>query len=79
MKTRGQPDDHERVRCPSPLPATAVASASRPHAVTSSIAAPAIASAPTGRFSIRRSIRIRASTGNAVIDIATPMKSANGR
>ena len=62
-----------------PVPATAVASASRPHAVTSSIAAPASASAPTGRFSIRRSIRIRASTGNAVIDIATPMKSANGR
>ena len=63
----------------SPLLAIAAASASRHHAVTSSIAAPAIASAPTGRLSIRRSIRIRASTGKAVTDIATPMKSAKGR
>ena len=64
---------------PEPVPATAVASASRPHAVTSSIAAPAIESAPTGRFSIRFSMRMRASTGNAVTDIETPMKRANGR
>ena len=54
-----------------------VASAIRNHAVTSSIAAQAIASEPTGRLSIRRSARIRASTGNAVIDIATPMNRAN--
>ena len=54
-----------------------IASAIRNHAVTSSIAAHAIVSAPTGRLSIRRSDRIRASTGNAVIDIATPMKIAN--
>ena len=61
------------------VPATAivVASAIRNQAVTSSIAAQAIVSAPTGRFSMRRSARIRASTGNAVIDIATPMNSAN--
>jgi hypothetical protein len=59
--------------------ATAVARAIRNHAVTSSIAAQASVSAPTGRLSIRRSTRIRASTGNAVIDIATPMKSAKAR
>ena len=45
--------------------------------MTSSIAAQASASAPSGRLSIRRSVRMRASTGNAVIDIATPMNSAN--
>ena len=59
-----------------PATATAVASAIRNQAVTSSIAAQASASAPTGRLSIRRSTRMRASTGNAVIDIATPMNSA---
>ena len=43
----------------------------------SSIAALASASTPSGRLSMRRSTRIRASTGNAVIDIETPMNSAN--
>ena len=62
---------------PLPATATAVASAIRNHAVTSSIAAQASARAPTGRLSMRRSTRMRASTGNAVIDIETPMKSAN--
>jgi len=52
-------------------------SAIRNQAVTSSIAAHAIVSAPTGRLIIRRSARIRASTGNAVIDIETPMNRAN--
>ncbi len=61
----------------APARATAVASAIRNHAVTSSIAAAASASVPTGVFSMRRSATIRASTGNAVIDIATPMNSAN--
>jgi hypothetical protein len=56
--------------------ATADASASRPQAVTSSTAAAAIAMAPTGCLSMRRSTRMRANTGNAVIDMATPMKSA---
>ncbi len=60
---------------PDPAVATAIASAIRNQAVTSSIAAEAIAIAPTGRLSIRRSTRIRASTGKAVIDIATPMNS----
>ena len=59
-----------------PLPATAEASASRPQAVTSSTAAAAMAMAPTGCRSMRRSTRILASTGNAVIDMATPMNSA---
>ncbi len=59
-----------------PETAIVVASAIRNQAVTSSIAAQAIASEPTGRLSIRRSARIRASTGNAVIDIATPMNRA---
>ena len=40
------------------------------------MAALASASAPTGRLSMRRSTRIRASTGKAVIDIETPMNSA---
>ena len=62
----------------SPVPevATAVARAIRNQAVTSSIAADAMVRAPTGRFSIRRSTRMRASTGKAVIDIATAMNSA---
>ena len=60
-----------------PDDAIVMASAIRNHAVTSSIAAHAIASEPIGRLIIRRSARIRASTGNAVIDIATPMNSAN--
>ncbi len=60
-----------------PDTAIVVASAIRNHAVTSSIAAQAMVSAPTGRLIIRRSARIRASTGNAVIDMETPMKIAN--
>ena len=59
-----------------PLPATAEARASSPQAVTSSTAAAAIAMAPTGWRSMRRSTRILASTGNAVIDMATPMNRA---
>ena len=62
---------------PEPAAATAVARAIRNQAVTSSTAAHASASTPTGRFSIRRSTRMRASTGKAVIDIETPMKRAN--
>ncbi len=54
-----------------------VASAIRNQAVTSSIAAQAMASDPSGRPSIRRSASMRASTGNAVIDIDTPMNRAN--
>ena len=65
-------------RVADPAAATAVASAIRNHAVMSSTAAEAKATAPTGRLSIRRSTRIRASTGNAVIDIEIPMNSANG-
>jgi len=61
---------------PLPAAAIAVASAIKNQAVTSSIAAQAMVSAPTGRLSMRRSTRMRASTGNAVIDIATPMYSA---
>ena len=60
-----------------PDDAIVMASAIRNHAVTSSTAAHAIASDPIGRLIIRRSARILASTGNAVIDIATPMNSAN--
>ena len=54
-----------------------VASAIKNQALTSSIAAQPIVREPTGPLSIRRSVRIRASTGKAVIDIATPMNSAN--
>ena len=61
---------------PPPEVATAVARAMRNQALTSSMAALASASAPTGCLSMRRSTRIRASTGKAVIDIETPMNSA---
>ncbi len=60
-----------------PEAAIVMASAIRNHAVTSSTAAHAIASEPIGRLIIRRSARILASTGNAVIDIDTPMNRAN--
>ena len=62
-----------------PDTATAVPSAIRIHAVTSSKAAAASTTAPIGRLSMRRSTRIRASTGNAVIDIEMPRNSAKGR
>ena len=78
--TRQNPTARAIVSTTSPnVPATAivVASAIKNQAVTSSIAALASVSAPTGRLSMRRSTRMRASTGNAVIDIATPMKRAN--
>ena len=50
--------------------------AKRHQAVTSSIAAQLIATTPNGVDSIFRSVRIRARTGNAVIDIAIPMNNA---
>ncbi len=45
----------------------------------SSVAAHASARPPVSVRCMRRSVRIRASTGNAVIDIAAPMNSANGQ
>lgn len=56
---------------------SAVARASRHQAVMSSTAAHVRARAPTGVRSILRSVRIRASTGNAVMLMDTAMKSAN--
>ena len=56
--------------------ATPTTTASRHHAVTSSTAAQVRAMVPSSLDVIRRSARILASTGNAVIDIATPMNSA---
>ena len=50
--------------------------ASRHHAVTSSVAAQLSARTPSSVLSIFRSVRIRARTGKAVIDIATPMNRA---
>ena len=52
-------------------------SASRIQAITSLIAAQVRAATPSSVLVSPRSVRIRASTGNAVIDIATPMNSAN--
>ena len=72
----GQARSSRRPRRPSPRLPRRDASAIRNQAVTSSTAAQASVSTPTGRLSIRRSTRMRASTGNAVIDIETPMKSA---
>ena len=62
-----------------PETATAVPSAIRIQAVTSSNAAAASTTAPIGRLSMRRSTRIRASTGKDVIDIEIPTNRANGR
>src|SRR5207248_7020323 len=56
--------------------ATPTTSANRHHAVTSSTAAHVNAIIPSSVLLTPRSVRIRARTGNAVIDIATPMKSA---
>ena len=56
--------------------ATPTTNANRHQAVTSSIAAQLSATTPSSVFSMLRSVRMRASTGNAVIDIATPMNSA---
>ena len=50
--------------------------ASKHQAVTSSIAAQLSATTPSAVFSICRSVRMRASTGKAVIDIAMPMNNA---
>jgi hypothetical protein len=54
-------------------------SASRIHASTSAIAAAARASWPTGVCVTWRSLRMRASTGIAVIAIEAAMNSANGQ
>jgi hypothetical protein len=53
--------------------------ASRHHAVTSSTAAQVMLMTPTFDWSSPRSLRMRASTGKAVMLIATPMKSTNDR
>ena len=47
------------------------------HAVTSSTAAQVSAIEPSEVCDMRRSSKIRASTGNAVMLIATPMNNAN--
>ena len=56
--------------------ATPTTSASKHHAVTSSAAAHVRATTPSSVWLMPRSVRMRASTGKAVIDIATPMNSA---
>jgi hypothetical protein len=57
--------------------ATPDTKARRHHAVASSTAAHAIAVTPSGVLCSRRSVRMRASTGNAVTDIDTPMNNEN--
>ena len=57
---------------------TPTTNASRHHALASSMAAQVSASMPIGVRCSPRSPRMRASTGNAVIDIDTPMNNANG-
>ena len=56
--------------------ATPTTNASRHQAVTSSVAAQPRAMIPSCVLCIRRSVRMRARTGNAVIDMATPMNRA---
>ena len=63
--------------CPGLALATLTTRASKHQAVTSPAAAHARAIMPMRLFCIWQSVRMRASTGNAVTDIATPMKSAN--
>ena len=61
-----------------PLPwTTATTKASSVQAMMSSTAAQARASTPVDVRCIPRSVRMRASTGKAVIDIATPRNRAN--
>ena len=62
---------------PSVARATPTTTASRHQAVTSSTAAQVSAATPRSVRVSPRSVRIRASTGNAVIDIAMPMNIAN--
>jgi hypothetical protein len=52
------------------------ANASKHQAATSLMAAHPSASVPSGVFCIRLSVSIRASTGKAVIEVATPMNRA---
>ena len=59
--------------------AMATTKASKHQAETSSTAAQAIAMAPTRDCIKLRSVRMRASTGNAVTLIAVPKNNANGR
>jgi hypothetical protein len=56
---------------------TPTTKANRHHAVRSSTAAQVSASAPSLVLCILRSVRIRASTGNAVTAIEIPMNNAN--
>ena len=67
-----------RPREPSPAPASATTTASRIHAITSTTAAPASESWPKAVCVIPRSLRMRAITGNAVIDSAAARNSAKG-
>jgi hypothetical protein len=57
---------------------TAVTRARSDQARMSSMAAQARATAPTAVPCMRRSWRMRASTGNAVTDMEAPMKRAKG-
>ncbi len=56
--------------------ATPTTKASRHQAVTSSVAAQPRAMIPNRVCCIRRSVKMRANTGNAVIEVATPMNRA---
>ena len=66
-----------RTAAPSSAWATLETKASRHHAVTSSTAAQVRAIPPIAVLSRPRSVRMRASTGNAVTAIDTPMNRAN--
>jgi hypothetical protein len=61
-----------------PVAATVTTSASIDHASTSSTAAEPSARPPMAVRCMPRSVRMRASTGNAVTDMAAPRNSANG-
>ncbi len=80
MTTMNTASAHTIIASVPPMPpavTSVTTSASSDHAVTSSTAAQASAVVPSGVFVSPRSSMTRASTGNAVMLSAMPMKSAN--
>ncbi|KAF3953606.1 hypothetical protein CMV_020967 [Castanea mollissima] len=69
---------HNETRGERPVPERAMARASRIHAATSLTAAADMAIRPTSVVNSLSSAKIRAKTGKAVIERATPMNTRNG-
>ncbi|KAJ0918646.1 hypothetical protein HanRHA438_Chr05g0220351 [Helianthus annuus] len=78
MKAEPHKKTHRATSGDRPVPESATARASRIQAAMSLTAAADMASLPTSVVRSLSSARIRASTGKAVMDIATPMNTING-